>query len=260
MASIGQLAVAVVMAFDSEVDTTNASICEQKSLDNSPQWCIIGFTAVLEFDSGIEHAADAQGYGQAKDVTASGHTQSSPPGCATSSVPRQRILRPGRHDSGQVRDASTGPCRHFVHFPGSPRVWAFPAVVLPGQLRLRAGWPVGAGAAETRPQKRSQTHAGSDGIRSGKANIGSVAQFSSTGGSREDGFQRSGSPAQHRASVSAGKKTSLKSSLAPLAAPKEEALIAGYEELRRQALIGHAGADCRIACRLCETRGSFRKR
>src|SRR5215467_2647777 len=260
MSSSERLAIVVIMLTNGIMKATIACTCEQKSPDNSPHWCIIVFTAVSEFDSGIEHAADAQGYRQAKGVTASGHTQSSPPGCATSSVPRQRFLRPGRHDSGQVRDASTGPGRQFVNFPGSPRVWAFPAVVLPGQQGLRAGWPVGVGAAETRPQKRSQTHAGSEGIRSGKANIGSVAQFSSTGGSREDGFQRSGSPAQHRASVSAGKKTSLKSSLAPLAAPKEEALIAGYEELRRQALIGHAGADCRIACRLCETRGSFRKR
>ena len=206
MSSIGRLAIVVIMPSYGKASTMTTSTCEQKSLDNSQHWFIIVFTAVAELDSGTEHAADAQGYRQAKGVTASGHTQSSPPGCATSSVPRRRFLRPRRHDSGQVRDASTGPCRQSANFPGSPRVWAFPAVVLPGQRRLRAGWPVGTGAAETRPQKRSQTHAGSDGIRAGKAHIGSVAQFSSTGGSLEDGFQCSGSPPQHRASASAGKK------------------------------------------------------
>ena len=34
-----------------------------------------------------------------------------------------------------------------------------------------------------------------------------------------------------------------------MAAPKEEALIAGYEELRRQALIGHAGAGLAVFIR-----------
>ena len=34
-----------------------------------------------------------------------------------------------------------------------------------------------------------------------------------------------------------------------MAAPKEEALIAGYEELRRQALTGHAGAGLAVFIR-----------
>jgi hypothetical protein len=37
--------------------------------------------------------------------------------------------------------------------------------------------------------------------------------------------------------------------MAPFAPPKDEALIAGYEELRRQALIGHAGAGLAVFIR-----------
>src|SRR5262249_46039701 len=98
MASIGRLVAAVVMLLYGKLNTTSASTCKQKSLDNSQHWCIIVFTAVSEFDSGTEHAVDAQGYRKAKGVTGSGHTQPSPPGCATSSVPRRRFLRPRRHD------------------------------------------------------------------------------------------------------------------------------------------------------------------
>ena len=120
---------------------------------------------------------------------------------------------------------------------------------------------VRAGATETRSQKRSQTHAGSDGIRSSKANIGSVAQFRSAGGAREDGFQRSGSPAQHRATASAGKKTSLKSDLALMRLAKGRGTDC---RLRRTAAPGidracrrrsggihsarYAGMDARLLC------------
>src|SRR5215469_14191671 len=199
---IGELAVAVTISVYMPI---NEYSCEQKSLDNSRSLCIIILTALAESDSGIEHAI-AKAHRQAKGVTATGHTESSSPECATSSFPRRRFLRPGRYDSGQVRDAPTGPCRQSASFSGSPRIWAFPAVVLPGQRGLRAGWPIRPDTAEARAQKRSQTHAGSNGIRSGKANIGSVAQFPSIGGSREGGFQRSGSHEQNQATASEGKK------------------------------------------------------
>src|SRR3954447_2018167 len=207
MLSEWRLAVTVIIAVTCVLKhRLSACTCEHKMLDNSLYKLIIVFTEVSEFNSGAEHAAGSQRLRQAKGFTATRHTQSTPSGCTTSSVPGQRFLRPGRHDSGQVRDAPAGSCRQRVSFSGGPRFWAFPAVVLPDQRQLRAGWPVRAGASETRPQKRSQTHAGSDGIRSGKANIGSVAHFPSAGGPREDGFQGSGSPAQHRATASAGKK------------------------------------------------------
>jgi hypothetical protein len=37
--------------------------------------------------------------------------------------------------------------------------------------------------------------------------------------------------------------------MAPFAPPKDEALVAGYEELRRQALIGHGGTGLAVFIR-----------
>ena len=222
MSSVGRLAVAGAIALIMLRNAISAHTYQQISLDNSRQVSIIVFTVVSDFGLGTEYAADVQGHRQTKRVTAKRHTQSSAPGCATSSVPRQRFLRPGRYDSGQVRDAPTGPCRPSVSFPGGRRVWAFPAVVLPGQRGLRAGGRVRADATETRSQKRSQTHAGSDGIRSHKANIGSVAQFPSLAGLVKTDFKVQVHPRSIERQL-LREKNPLKSDLAALASPKDEA-------------------------------------
>jgi hypothetical protein len=77
--------------------------------------------------------------------------------------------------------------------------------------------------------------------------IGSVAQFRSAGGPRQDGVESPGSPPQHRTTASAGKKTALNS--APTPPLESEAMIASYEGLRRQALTGHSGAGLAVFMR-----------
>ena len=94
-----------------------------------------------------------------------------PQDVATSSVPGQRFLRPGRHGSGQVRDAPPGPCRQTASFPGGHEFGFSRPSFYQASRAFEQSWLVRAGSAETRPQKRSQTHAGSDGVRPRKANI-----------------------------------------------------------------------------------------
>src|SRR5438270_9135833 len=224
-----------------------ASICGEKSLDNSIQVFIIVFTGIFE----NTNAAVAQGHRQAKGFTATRHTQSPPSGCPTSSVPGQQFLRSGRPASGQVRDAPAGTCRSPADFPGGTRVRIFAALVLPSQRGLRAGWLDRSGSSETRSQKWPQTDPGSDGGRSSNANGGSVAQFRSVGSSCKGRLQHGGSPAQHRATVAAGKKTSLNSAPTPQTLPEHaETLLAGYEELRRRAMGGLCGAGLGVLMHL----------
>src|SRR5436309_8304809 len=182
-----------------------ASICGEKSLDNSIQAFIIVVTATLE----NTNAAVAQGHRQAKGFTATRHTQSPPSGCPISSVPGQQFLRSGRPASGQVRDAPTGTCRSPADFPGGTRVRIFAAFVLPSQRGLRADWLDRSGSSETRSQKWPQTDPGSDGGRSSNANGGSGAQLRSAGSARTNRLQHRGSPAQHRATVAAAENTRL---------------------------------------------------
>lgn len=116
---------------------------------------------------------------------------------------------------------------------------------------LRADWLDRSGSSETRSQKWPQTDPGSDGGRSSNANGGSVAQFRSVGSSCKNRLQHRGSPAQHRATVAAGKKTSLNSAPTPQTLPEHaETLLAGYEELRRRAMGGLCGAGLGVLMHL----------
>src|SRR3954451_10445261 len=127
MLSEWRLAVTVIIAVTCVLKHRfSACTCEHKMLDNSLHKLIIVLTAISDSNSGTEHAAGSQRHRQAKGFTETRNTQFTPSGCTTSSVPGQRFLRPGRHDSGQVRDAPAGSCRQCVSFSGGPRFWAFP--------------------------------------------------------------------------------------------------------------------------------------
>lgn len=189
-----------------------------------------------------EYAATPKRDRQAKCLAAQRHAQPAPAGRAPSAVPEQRFLRPGRHRSGQVRDAPPGPCRPPAGFPGRRPVWVFSTLVLSGRLRLRTSWVGRVDSVEERPQKRPQTHAGSDGVPTRNAKSGAVAELRATGRPREEEIRRPGSSPEHRAATPAGKKTPLNSVPAPTATSLSSgALVAAYEELRRQVLLNRHG-------------------
>lgn len=232
--------------FNSEFGVDKEDFIARKTLDKRPGVIIIIFTAYRGRANAAKQARDRQ----ASSFKATWHAQSPPSGCAPSLVRRQRFLRPGRHCTGQVRDAPAGPCRQPADFPGSPRFWVFTALFLSGELTLRASWVVGIGSFKARSQKRSQAHAGSDGVLDCNAKIGAVAELRSTSRPRKEGIRRPGSSPEHRAAASAGKKTPLRSAAAPDCSPlSNQAFVAGYEELRRQVLIREGGPGLAVLMR-----------
>ena len=115
---------------------------------------------VPELDDATAQARDRKTDGS----TAERHAESSPSGCAPSFVPRQPLFRSGRYRSGQVRNASTGPCRPPAHLSSCTRFWVFSPLFLSGQFQFFQGRAGGIGAIKTRPQGWPQANAGSDGL------------------------------------------------------------------------------------------------
>jgi len=135
-------------------------------------------------------------------------------------------------------------------FPDRRRIWVFATLVLSGRLRLRTSWVGRVDSVEERPQKRPQTHAGSDGVPARNAKSGAVAELRATGRPREEEIRRPGSSPEHRAATPAGKKTPLNSVPAPTASSLSSgALVAAYEELRRQVLLNHHGPGVAVLMR-----------
>jgi len=216
--------------------------CRHNVLDKISCKSILVFTSCRPEVSGHDDAAAQTRDRQAGCSTARRHAQPSAAGCATSVVPGQRLFRSGRHGSGQVRDASAGPCRQPASFSSCARVWALPPLLLSGQFQLRQSRAGGIGAIEARSKGRPQTHAGSNGIYRGEPKSAAIAELRATGRACKERIRRSGSPAKHRTATAAGKKTPLKSvSTSYAASPNHGAYVAQYEELRCQALIRHRG-------------------
>ena len=135
-------------------------------------------------------------------------------------------------------------------FPRRLRVWVFPSLVLPGERHLRTSWVGRPGSFKERPQKRSQAYAGSDGVPGNKAKLRTVAEVPSVGRPLEGGIRYPDSPPEHRATTAAGKKTPLRSATASHEPSlSNAALVAGYEELRRQMLIKQRGPGAAVLMR-----------
>ena len=96
-----------------EIITCMSRIYRHDPLDRPLLLCIIIFT----YSHRLEHGGTENRDRQASRFTATRHAQSSLSGCAPSTVPGQRFLRPRRYGSGQVRDAPSGPCRQPADFP-----------------------------------------------------------------------------------------------------------------------------------------------
>src|SRR5260370_5697008 len=104
---------------------------QQKRLDKVPAYVVIIFTAAAQPNRENEHAAGEKQLRQAEGVTATRNTQPPPAGCAPSSVPAQRILRSQRLATGEIRDATTGPCGQSGGFPNGQGMCFRPPSVLP---------------------------------------------------------------------------------------------------------------------------------
>src|SRR5215471_14813985 len=170
-------------------------------------------------------------------VTRTGHVESSPESSAGRELPRQRVLRSGRLGAGQVRDAATGGCRQATGQSGSKDVWLFAPVILSGTDSLSRSWPCRAVAAETRASIRAQAHTRAHAVR-GTTSARRADDFQSANSrTHRPALQSLGSPAQHRSSATASKKTAVSSKPDAIPFP-DRRLIAAYEELRLQAVQG----------------------
>jgi len=149
----------------------------KKRLDKSPAYVVIIFTAATQPNQENEHAAGEKQLRQAEGVTATRNTQPPPAGCAPSFVPGQRILRSQRRATGEIRDATTGPCGQVGGFPNGPGVWFLPPVILPSGICLRARWFARITSPEAWSEKRSQAHSGSDEVRGRAASPGAICAY-----------------------------------------------------------------------------------
>jgi hypothetical protein len=166
-----------------------------------------------------------------------GHAESSPSGSPPRELSKQRLFRSGRSAPGQVRDAAAGGYRQTAGQPGSQSVRLLAPVVLSGAGRISRSWPRCSVATKARSPVRTQadgrTHAvcgATPGRRAGDIQ-------SPVGRASRSALRRLGSPAQHRSSAAASKKTSV-SPEPTLSCLADRRLVAAYEELRCQALQG----------------------
>lgn len=152
-----------------------------------------------------------------------------------SALPIQRVLRSRRPSAGQVRNATPRPGGQSIRQPSRVRIRPVPANVLSGSNGIRRKWLARLAPTQARPPTPPQTHRrGIDVPFSGTDRRSDVA-------ARYDGPAHPRTvwghcaSAQHRTRFSAaGKKTLLTG--APTFPAAGEDAIAGYENLRRQAL------------------------
>jgi hypothetical protein len=199
---------------------------QQKRLDKIPLYVVIIVTAAAQPNRENENAAGEKQLRQAEGVTATRDTQPPPARCAPSFVPGQRILRSQRLATGEIRDATTGPCGQAGGFPNGPGVWFLPPVILPSGICFRARWFARITSPEAWSEKRTQAHSGGDEVRGRATSPEAINGFRSAGRTGAAQLPRESASPKHRAAASAGKKTPI--SLLP--------------ELRRQLLNGQRGS------------------
>jgi hypothetical protein len=223
---------------------------QQKRLDKIPLYVVIIFTAAAQPNRENENAAGEKQLRQAEGVTATRNTQPPPARCAPSFVPGQRILRSQRLATGEIRDATTGPCGQAGGFPNGPGVWFLPPVILPSGICFRARWFARITSPEAWSEKRTQAHSGGDEVRGRATSPEAINGFRSAGRTGAAQLPRESASPKHRAAASAGKKTPISLLPAHTAALLEkDGWLAAYEELRRQLLNGQRGSGLALFMR-----------
>jgi len=223
---------------------------QQKRLDKIPLYVVIIFTAAAQPNRENENAAGEKQLRQAEGVTATRDTQPPPARCAPSFVPGQRILRSQRLATGEIRDATTGPCGQAGGFSNGPGVWFLPPVILPSGICFRARWFARITSPEAWPEKRTQAHSGGDEVRGRATSPEAINGFRSAGRTGAAQLPRESASQKHRAAASAGKKTPISLLPAHTAALLEkDGWLAAYEELRRQLLNGQRGSGLALFMR-----------
>ncbi len=205
---------------------SHAALGTQKELDNWRNRNIIIFTA----------------HGR---PTAVQTIISSPDGYAESSSPRrpardfseQRLLRSGRLAAGEVRDAAGGGSRQATGQPGSKGVRRLASVVLSGAGSLSRSWSSRTVATQTRATVRAQADRGAYAVCGTTPSCRAGDLQSSAGRANRTTLQRLGSPAQHRPSTAASKKTPVSPEPAAISLA-DRRLVVASEELRWQAAEG----------------------
>ena len=149
----------------------------------------------------------------------------------------QRVLRSARPGAGKVRDAPASGGRQATGQSGRKDVWVLTSVVLSGTGGVSGNWSGRTLATQARTTIRAQADERVDGV-CGTTSGGRTGNLQpSTGRSNRTAFWHLGSPAQHRPSVTASKKTPV--SAQPAATPfTDRRLVAAYQELRSQAVQG----------------------
>ena len=100
----------------------NIVCCWRSPLNRSPLCIIIRLTISPPDVSGRNDAPAQARDRQTVRFTARRYAQSSPSGCAPFFVSWRRLFRSGRSGSGQVRNASAGPCRQPADFSSCARI------------------------------------------------------------------------------------------------------------------------------------------
>jgi hypothetical protein len=218
------------LALRSSVYACRASKTEsgvQKELDNSHVSNIIVFTGW--------HGNPAAN--QTITAPPAGHAESSPAGSPPRELSEQRLLRSGRSAAGQVRDAAAGGYRETAGQPGSQSVRLITPVVLSGADRISRSWPRWSVTTKARSSIRAQTDGRTHAVCGATARRRTRdLQFPTSRASRT-ALRRLGSPAQHRPSTAASKKTPV-SPEPTSSCLADRRLVTAYEELRCQVLQG----------------------
>lgn len=203
--------------------------CQKKALDKTWFVDIIIFTHF-----GRRYASQECQLGQARCASATAMLESTPGTGRRSPVSTERLLRCPRLGSGQVRDAASRPDRAKAGQASSRCVRVFSPQLLPGRVGFSEP---GAGRVDSRKARAAESAQADD--RSARVCATDPSQTALLGhdptGDRDSRTLRhSRSSPQHRARSGApGKKTTLNQE------PVRDdgaALVAAYEELRRQAL------------------------
>jgi len=198
----------------------------QKGLDNHGRCDVITFTC------GWVHDSSSRAPAKARNAASPRHPQPPAGDRHAPFVPRQRVLRPRRSATGQVRDAASSPDREKLHQRFCTRLRVLPSVVLPSPIGISTGRNFRSLSPQTRPAERTQTHRRSDGVYRPAALRRSFTHTRTTGPSCSEAISTAGASPQHRTALAAGKKTALK----PAITNNSEALRSAYENLRAQVL------------------------
>jgi len=165
------------------------------------------------------------------------HLESALPNGSAPQFSEQSLLRSKRFTTGQVRNAPAGRRRPAISLRNSSSVRLLASVVLPGTSRLSAGRSGRLIATQTRTTIRAQAHRRADAVCEATAE-GRTRDFQlSAGPAPRPALRHLGSPAQHRPSSAASKKTPVSPDPANTVWA-DRRLVTAYEELRRQAVEG----------------------